>query len=73
MSEPLIRTVELRKWFPMGAGILQKPKLHLKAIDGISLTIARGDVLAVVGESGSGKATLVRLLLRLTEPSSGEG
>src|SRR5262249_6915701 len=48
------------------------PSSKFAAVDGVSFTVAQGETLAIVGESGCGKTTLARLLLRLTEPDSGE-
>ncbi len=62
---------DVRVWFPVKKGIIRRTVDHVKAVDGITLTVRRGHTLGVVGESGSGKSTLGRALLRL-EKSSGE-
>lgn len=64
-KQPLIEITELTKHFPAGKG------KSLKAVDGVSLTIYKGETLGVVGESGCGKSTLGRTLIRLYEPTSG--
>ena len=72
MSEaPLLKVVDLVKQFPLGGGILSKPKAWIKAVDGVSFAVARGESFGLVGESGCGKTTLGRLILRLIEPSGG--
>ncbi len=72
MSEvPLLNVVDLVKHFPLGGGILAKPKSWVKAVDGVSFAVSRGESFGLVGESGCGKTTLGRLILRLIEPSGG--
>ena len=61
---------DIRVWYPVKKGVLRRTVAHIKAVDGISLTIREGHTLGVVGESGSGKSTLGRALLRL-EKSDG--
>ncbi|MFN4276464.1 MAG: ABC transporter ATP-binding protein [Ferrovibrio sp.] len=56
---------DVKVWFPITAGLLRRTIGHIKAVDGISLTIRAGETLGVVGESGSGKSTLAYALLRL--------
>ncbi len=56
---------DVRVWFPIKKGIIRRTVDHIKAVDGITLTVRRGHTLGVVGESGSGKSTLGRALLRL--------
>jgi microcin C transport system ATP-binding protein len=58
-------TADLRVWFPIRRGFLRKTVGHIKAVDGISLAIRKGETLGVVGESGSGKTTLGLAMLRL--------
>ncbi len=61
----LIRTENLRVWYPIRAGLLRRTIDHVKAVDGLTLTIHAGQTVGVVGESGSGKTTLGLALLRL--------
>ncbi|MFE4793732.1 dipeptide ABC transporter ATP-binding protein [Streptomyces sp. NPDC056708] len=63
-SEPLVEAVDVRQVFGRG-------KSALAAVDGVSLTVRRGETLGIVGESGSGKTTLGRMLVGLLEPTSG--
>ncbi len=61
----VVSTDNLRIWFPIKRGLLRKTVGHIKAVDGVTVNIRRGETLGVVGESGSGKTTLGLALLRL--------
>jgi microcin C transport system ATP-binding protein len=61
----VISTTDLKVWFPIKRGVLRKTVGHIKAVDGISVEIRKGETLGVVGESGSGKTTLGLAILRL--------
>ena len=67
----LLEVRELKVHFPIGARLLRPPLGMVRAVDGVSLSIAEGEVVAVVGESGCGKTTTGRLVLRMVEPSAG--
>ena len=64
-SGELVTAKDLRVWFPMKRGLLQRTYDHVKAVNDISFTINKGETLGIVGESGSGKTTLGRALLAL--------
>ncbi len=68
---PLLDVKELRTWFPIKSGLFRKTVGHVRAVDGVSLSVQSGQTLALVGESGCGKTTVGRSLLRLVEPYSG--
>ncbi len=61
----MVSTENLRIWFPIRRGLLRRTVGHIKAVDGVTIAIHRGETLGVVGESGSGKTTLGLALLRL--------
>ena len=68
----LVELEDLRVWFPIKSGIvLDRHVGDIKAVDGVSLTIERGETLGLVGESGCGKSTVGRAMLRLYEPTGG--
>ncbi|MCI0635520.1 MAG: ATP-binding cassette domain-containing protein, partial [Actinobacteria bacterium] len=67
----MLRVEGLVKHFPLKAGVLKRTVGHIRAVDGVDLTIARGETLGVVGESGCGKTTLGRAIVKLLEPSAG--
>ena len=71
MTEALLEVEDLRKYFPIRGGVLKRRVGSVKAVDGVSFKIRRGETFGVVGESGCGKTTLGRCLLRLIEPSGG--
>jgi peptide/nickel transport system ATP-binding protein/oligopeptide transport system ATP-binding protein len=68
---PLIEVRDLVKHFPVRGGVLQRTVAAVKAVDGVNLTIRRGETLGLVGESGCGKTTVGRLILRLIDATSG--
>ena len=69
---PLVELDDLRMWFPIKQGVLLDRHVgDVKAVDGISLTIQRGETVGLVGESGCGKSTVGRAMLRLYEPTGG--
>jgi oligopeptide transport system ATP-binding protein len=68
--DPLLEVKDLRKYFPVKRGIGER--VVLRAVDGVSFEIRRGETLGLVGESGCGKSTVARLILRLVEPTAGE-
>jgi oligopeptide/dipeptide ABC transporter ATP-binding protein len=69
-SEPLLRIEHLVKHFATSRGLFDKGD-PVRAVDGVSLALSKGETVSLVGESGSGKTTLGRCILRLTEPTSG--
>jgi peptide/nickel transport system ATP-binding protein len=72
VAPPLLELDELRVWFPIKSGVfLDRHVGDVKAVDGVSLAIPRGETLGLVGESGCGKSTVGRAMLRLYDPTSG--
>jgi oligopeptide transport system ATP-binding protein len=69
---PLIEVRNVKKYFPITAGVFSRHVADVKAVDDVSFAIKRGETLGLVGESGSGKTTIGRCILRLTEPTAGE-
>ena len=68
----LLEVKDLKMYFPLGrAGLFSRQKAFLRAVDGVSFKIQKGETLGLVGESGSGKTTLGRAILRLIEPTGG--
>jgi oligopeptide transport system ATP-binding protein len=72
MSEPLLEVTDLVKHFPIKSGLLiDRTVDYVRAVDGISFSVNKGETLGLVGESGSGKSTTCRVVLQLLKPTSG--
>jgi peptide/nickel transport system ATP-binding protein len=71
-NDILLKVRDLKKYFPIRKGLLQRTVNQLRAVDGISFDIREGETLGLVGESGCGKTTTGRCILRTIEPTSGE-
>jgi len=69
---PLLEVRDLKKHFPIHKGLFSRAAGEVRAVDGISFHIDRGETLGLVGESGCGKSTAGRTLLRLLEPTAGQ-
>jgi ABC-type oligopeptide transport system ATPase subunit len=72
-AEPLVEVRDLVKHFPIARGIVLKRKIGaVKAVDGVSFAVGRGETLGIVGETGCGKSTTARLMMRLLDATAGE-
>jgi len=76
MSETIVKVENLRKWFPVRMGfftsLVSRRQLFVKAVDGVSFSIGKGEIFGLAGESGSGKTTTGRVILRLLDPTGGK-
>lgn len=71
-AEPLLEVNDLKKHFTLGGGLFGRNGKVLKAVDGLSFTVSRGETLSLVGESGCGKSTVAKALMRLYRPTAGQ-
>ncbi|MFO8064714.1 MAG: ATP-binding cassette domain-containing protein, partial [Spirochaetia bacterium] len=71
MAENLIDIRDLKKYYPVKAGVFKRHVADVKAVDGVNLKIRKGECLGLVGESGCGKTTMGKTLLRLHDASEG--
>ncbi len=72
MTENLLEINNIKKYFPVKSSMFTQRKGYVRAVDGVTLSIKKGETLGLVGESGCGKSTLSRAILRLIEPDEGE-
>ena len=68
----ILDVVDLKKHYPIHAGLLRREIGRVRAVDGVSFHIAKGETLALVGESGCGKTVLLKLLISLLQASTGK-
>ncbi len=71
VDKPLLDVRDLQTWFPVRSGILQRTTGYVKAVDGVSFHVKKGETLGLVGESGCGKTTVGRTILRLIPATGG--
>ncbi len=71
-AEVILEAEGLVKYYPIKAGVLRRTVGQVKALDGVSFKLYKGETLGIVGESGCGKSTLGRMLMRLEEPTAGK-
>ena len=71
-AQPIMRVENLKKYFPIKAGVFSRVVGQIKAVDGVDLSINEGETFGLVGESGCGKSTLGRTILKLLEPTQGK-
>src|SRR5258708_13119376 len=71
-SNVILEVKDLKLYFPIYRGLIQRLVGYVKAVDGVSFELCDGEVLGLVGESGCGKTTVGRTILRLYDPTSGE-
>ena len=67
----MLEVRDLKVWFPVRKGVFGRTVGHVKALDGVSMSLERGETLGIVGESGSGKTTLARVIVGLQKPTAG--
>ena len=73
MADPLLQVENLEKHFPITRGIIFQREIgRVRAVDGVSFEVGRGETLGVVGESGCGKSTMARCVMRLLDPTGGK-
>ena len=71
-AQPLLIVQDLKKHFPVRGGLLNRAVAHVRAVDGVSFSVRKGETLGIVGESGCGKSTVARLLMQLIPSDGGE-
>lgn len=72
MADEILKVRDLKKYFPVYAGIFRRQVADIQAVRGVDFSIGKGEVLGLVGESGCGKSTIGRAAMRLIEPTAGE-
>ena len=70
-ADNILEVKDLKVWFPVKKGVFGRTVGHVKAVDGVSFSMRRGETLGVVGESGSGKTTIARVVAGLQKPTGG--
>src|SRR5690606_3230115 len=71
-DDTILEVKDLKKHFPVTGGVFSRVIGHVRAVDGVSFSVRRGETLALVGESGCGKTTTGRLIARLYRPTAGQ-